>query len=49
MSEGGAKGTVEVDPMAVFHIAVQNAKPVIGTTRVTRGGKHYHVSTHCYI
>ena len=34
---------VEVNPMSVFHSAVANAKPCIGTTRVTRGGKHYHV------
>ena len=44
VSEGVEKGAVEVDPMAVFLTAVRNAKPVIGTTRVTRGGKHYHVS-----
>ena len=39
----GAKGSVEVNPMAVFQSAVLNAKPIIGTTRITRGGKHYHV------
>ena len=39
----GGKGSVEVNPMTVFHAAVLNAKPLIGTTRMTRGGKHYHV------
>ena len=43
-SEGSSDGSVEVNPMAVFHSAVLNAKPIIGTTRVTRGGKHYHVN-----
>ena len=36
--------SVEVNPMTVFHEAISNAKPVLGTTKVTRGGKNYHVS-----
>ena len=47
-SEGSGNESVEVDPMAVFHTAVLNAKPIIGTTRVTRGGKHYHVREECH-
>ena len=39
----GSKDSVEVNPMTVFQAAVLNAKPLIGTTRMTRGGKHYHV------
>ena len=41
-------GSVEVNPMTIFHAAMVNAKPTIGTTRVTLGGKHYHVSTWYY-
>ena len=48
LQEGG-DGSVEVNPMAVFHSAVLNAKPIIGTTRVTRGGKHYHVRHHSVV
>lgn len=32
-----------VDAMEVFHRAVANAKPIMGTTGVRRGGKLYHV------
>lgn len=38
----GDKDTV-VDPMEVFHKAVDNVKPLMGTTGVRRGGKLYHV------
>jgi small subunit ribosomal protein S7 len=35
--------SLEVNPMTVFHSAMANTRPIIGTTKVTRGGKHYHV------
>ena len=35
--------SLEVNPMTVFHSAMANTRPIIGTTNVTRGGKHYHV------
>ena len=47
-SKGGPsseKAEVVVDPMAIFLQALENCKPIIGTTGVRRGGKLYHVST----
>ena len=38
----GSKG-VELDPMVVFHQAVSNAKPLMGTISVKKGGKVYQV------
>ncbi len=35
---------MELDPLQVFRKAVDNAKPIIGTTNVRRGGKLYQVS-----
>lgn len=32
-----------LDAMEIFHRAVDNAKPIMGTTGVRRGGKLYHV------
>lgn len=40
------QSSVEVNPLAVFHSAMSNARPVMGTTKVIRGGKGYHV---CYV
>lgn len=39
----GEKGVVELDPMMVFHQAVNNAKPLMGTISVKKGGKVYQV------
>ena len=35
---------VVTDPLKVFHQAIENSKPIMGTTGVRRGGKLYHVS-----
>ena len=32
-----------LDPLEVFHIAVRNATPTMGTTGVRRGGRLYQV------
>ena len=34
-----------VDPLTVFHQALENSKPIMGTIGVRRGGKLYQVST----
>jgi len=34
---------VDLDPLTIFHKAVANAKPIMGTTTIRRGGKRYHV------
>lgn len=39
----GDKGVVELDPVAVFHRAVSNAMPLMGTISVKKGGKAYQV------
>lgn len=48
-SKGGSSSekaeVVVVDPMAIFHKALENCMPVLGTSGVRRGGKLYHVST----
>lgn len=33
-----------LDPLALFHKAIENSKPIMGTTGVRRGGKLFHVS-----
>ena len=33
----------DLDPLVIFHKAVENCKPIMGTTTVKRGGKRYHV------
>ena len=40
--KGGEK-EVELDPLVVFHKALENSKPIIGTTSIRRGGKLYQV------
>ena len=37
------KSEVDLDPLIIFHKAVQNAKPIMGTTTIRRGGKRYYV------
>ena len=37
-------GEIEVDPLVIFHGALENTQPIMGTTGVRRGGKLYHVS-----
>lgn len=39
----GDKGAIELDPLLVFHQAVSNAKPLMGTIGIKKGGKLYHV------
>ena len=43
-SRGGADSAIITDPLRVFHQAIDNCKPVMGTVGVRRGGKLYHVS-----
>ncbi len=40
-SGGGEK--IVLDPMVIFHQAVENVKPTIATQTVRKGGKGYHV------
>ena len=35
---------VVLDPLVLFHKAIENSKPIMGTTGVRRGGKLFHVS-----
>ena len=35
--------TVVTDPMVVFHTALKNVTPVLGTKSVKRGGKTFQV------
>ena len=39
----GEKGDIELDPLVVFHQAVANAKPLMGTIGIRKGGNYYHV------
>ena len=38
---------VIVDPIKIFHEAVENCKPSVATEIRKRGGKSYHVSMRC--
>ena len=42
--ESSKPDLVETDPLEIFVTAVENSMPVIGVTRMRRGGKVYHVS-----
>ena len=44
-SKAGTGTEVMVDPLTVFHQALENSKPIMGTIGVRRGGKLYQVST----
>ena len=35
---------VVTDPLKVFHQAIENSKPVMGTVGIRKAGKLYHVS-----
>lgn len=39
---------VVTDPLKVFHQAIENSKPVMGTIGIRKAGKLYHVSARCY-
>lgn len=39
------KAKVEVDPMKVFHAAVDNCKPLLQLNSIKRGGQKYQVCT----
>lgn len=43
----GGVSEVVTDPLQVFHEAIENCKPIMGTSGVRRGGKLYHVSVGC--
>jgi small subunit ribosomal protein S7 len=38
------KAKIEVDPLKIFHAAVENCKPLLQLTAVKRGGATYQVS-----
>ncbi|XP_002734621.1 small ribosomal subunit protein uS7m-like [Saccoglossus kowalevskii] len=38
-----SRGRIETNPNVIFHRALENIKPVIGLTSITRGGKSYQV------
>ncbi|XP_064383519.1 small ribosomal subunit protein uS7-like [Halichondria panicea] len=42
-SKAGTGTEVMVDPLTVFHQALENSKPIMGTIGVRRGGKLYQV------
>ena len=46
LKSSSAGEVVVVDPLVVFHQAVENAKPLLGTSSVKKGGKIYLVSLH---
>ena len=48
-SGGSDSSEVVTDPLQVFHQAINNCKPIMGTTGVRRGGKLYHVSVHALV
>lgn len=39
----GGKHLDQVDPLKIFHEALENAMPVMGTMGIKKGGKTYHV------
>ncbi|KAL5516466.1 hypothetical protein EMCRGX_G001803 [Ephydatia muelleri] len=43
LAKGKKREDAVLDAMEIFHKAVDNAKPIMGTTGVRRGGKLYHV------
>ena len=45
--KGNADSAVVTDPLKVFHQAIENCKPVMGTVGVRKAGKMYHVSEWC--
>ncbi|KAI3359911.1 hypothetical protein L3Q82_014262, partial [Scortum barcoo] len=39
----GMKDTIECNPYAIFHQALENCKPVVGLASIQKGGKYYQV------
>nr|XP_004226129.1 28S ribosomal protein S7, mitochondrial-like [Ciona intestinalis] len=37
------KESIEVDPLVVFHTAIENASPILGLTRVKKGSMTYQI------
>ena len=48
LSKLQSSGDTEVvtDPLQVFHEAIENSKPIMGTMSVKKAGKLYHVSSY---
>ena len=40
------KAQIEINPLKVFHAAVENCKPVLQLTPIKRGGATYQVRTY---
>ncbi len=39
----GGEENVVINPMKIFHGAIENVKPAVSTESVRRGGRSYHV------
>ena len=44
VAASGEGEKIVLDPMVIFHQAVENVKPSVATQSVKKGGKSYHVS-----
>ena len=42
-SDEATKPTIELNPVNIFHQALENAKPLVMTKRIKRGGSTYQV------
>lgn len=40
----GGEDSVAVNPIKIFHQAIENVKPTVSTYKMKRGGRSYHVS-----
>ncbi|KAG8321426.1 28S ribosomal protein S7, mitochondrial [Homalodisca vitripennis] len=43
------KAKIEVDPLKIFHCAIENCKPLLQLTKIKRGGATYQVSGEAFI